>query len=115
MITYDDFKKVEVRAGKILSAEKVLDTDKLYKLSVDLGEKDEAGASKPRTIVSGIALYFPDPAVLIGRTVMFVANLEPRTIRGIESNGMLFAVSTPEGGFSLLEPNNTIPPGTKAA
>lgn len=115
MITYEEFKKVEVRAGKILSAEKIPDTDKLLKLMVDFGEKDESGNAKPRQIVSGIALKFPDTASLTGKTCMFVTNLEPRTIKGFESNGMLFAVSTPEGGFSLLEPNDTISPGTLAA
>ena len=110
-ISYDDFAKVEIRAGKILSAEKVPDTDKLLKLSVDFG----AFESTPRQIVSGISMYFPDPAVLVGKTCMFVTNLEPRKIKGLESNGMLFAISTPEGGFSLFEPNSTIPPGTKAS
>jgi methionyl-tRNA synthetase len=123
MINYDDFKKVEIRAGKILSAEKIPDTDKLLKLSVDFAETVEAtledGAKitkpTPRQIVSGISLYFPDPAVLVGKTCMFVTNLEPRTIKGFESNGMLFAVSTADGAFSLLEPNSNIPAGTKAA
>lgn len=115
MINYDEFKKVEIRAGKILSAEKIPETDKLLKLSVDFAEKDEIGNAKPRQIVSGIAGWYPDPAILIGKTCMFVTNLEPRTIKGFESNGMLFAVSTPEGGFSLLEPNTNIPPGTRAA
>ena len=110
-ISYDDFAKVEIRAGKIISAEKVPDTDKLLKLSVDFG----AFESTPRQIVSGISMYFPDPAVLVGKTCMFVTNLEPRKIKGLESNGMLFAISTPEGGFSLFEPNSTIPPGTKAS
>ena len=108
MITYDDFAKVEIRVGKILSAEKIPDTDKLLKLSVDMGE------SSPRQIVSGIALYFPDAGSLVGKKCMFVANLEPRTIRGFESNGMLFAVSTEDGKFSLLEPQGDIPAGTKA-
>ncbi len=121
-ITYDDFAKVEIKAGKILSAEKIPDTDKLLKLSVDFAE------AAPRQIVSGIAMYFPDPAALVGRTAMFVTNLEPRAIRGYESNGMLFAVSTPApvqagtdgviagvaGAFSLLEPGPGIPPGTRA-
>jgi methionine--tRNA ligase beta chain len=115
MITYEEFKKVEVRAGKVLSAEKIPETDKLVKLSVDFNEKDELGNSKPRQIVSGIALYFADPAVLVGKTCMFVTNLEPRTIRGFESNGMLFAVSNGKGGFSLLEPNDSIKPGNQAA
>jgi len=108
MITFDDFAKVEIRAGKILSAERIPDTDKLLKLMVDFAEP------APRQIVSGIALHFPDPAVLVGKTCMFVTNLEPRVIKGYESNGMLFAVSTPEGAFSLLEPSGVIPPGTKA-
>ena len=67
-----------------------------------------------RQIVSGISAYFPDPATLVGRTCMFVTNLEPRKIKGFESNGMLFAVSTKDGAFSLLEPNKDIPPGTRA-
>ena len=115
MISYEEFKKIEIRAGRVLSAEKIPETDKLLRLSIDFAEKDETGAMKPRQIVSGIALHFPDPAMLVGKTCMFVTNLEPRTIRGVESNGMLFAVSNPEGGFSLLEPNGTIPPGTLAA
>lgn len=141
MITYDDFEKVEIKAGKILSAEKVEKADKLLRLMVDFGEVEivaivpastdvsaapvvpalaadpvpvAAPVSKPRQIVSGIAMYFPDPQVLVGKTCMFVTNLEPRTIRGLESNGMLFAVSTLEGAFSLLEPGAGIPVGTRA-
>lgn len=116
-ITYDDFAKVEIKAGKILSAEKIPNTDKLLKLSVDFAE------AAPRQIVSGISMYFPDPAVLVGRTAMFVTNLESRAIKGFESNGMLFALSTNPaadapagsiGAFSLLEPGKDIPPGTRA-
>ena len=107
-ITYDDFAKVEIKAGKILTAEKIPETDKLLRLTVDFAE------SSPRQIVSGISMYFPDPNTLIGKTCMFVTNLEPRMLKGFESNGMLFALSTPDGNFSLLEPNSTIPPGTKA-
>lgn len=107
-INIEDFKKVELAVGKILSAEKVPDTDKLLKLSVDLGEES------PRQIVSGIATYFPDLNDLVGKKCMFVANLEPRTIRGLESNGMILAVSTDEGKFSLLSPNDEMPVGTRA-
>lgn len=122
MITYDEFKKVEIRAGKILSAEKIPDTDKLLRLSVDFAETketvNEAGEKSvlpaPRQIISGISMYFPDPAVLVGKTCMFVTNLEPRMIRGFESNGMLFALSDDQGNFSMLEPNSTIKPGTAA-
>jgi methionine--tRNA ligase beta chain len=122
MITFDDFAKVEIKAGKILSAEKIPDTEKLLKLSVDFAEQVEITAEdgtksfvpKPRQIVSGISMYFPDPQTLVGKTCMFVTNLEPRVIKRHESNGMLFAVSTEDGKFSLLEPNDCIPPGTKA-
>jgi methionyl-tRNA synthetase len=105
-IPYDDFSAVEMTLGKILSAEKIPDTDKLLKLSVDFGEKE------PRQIVSGIALYFPDTTLLVGKHCVFVTNLEPRMIRGHESNGMIMALSTKEGAFSLLEAPN-IPIGTK--
>ncbi|MDQ3245072.1 MAG: hypothetical protein M3P22_01885 [bacterium] len=107
-ISIDDFKKVELKVGKILSAEKVPETDKLLKLSVDMKEEI------PRQIVSGISLYFPDCSVLVGKSCMFVANLEPRIIKGLESNGMILAVSTEDGKFSLLEPNDTIPAGATA-
>ena len=108
MININEFKKVEIVVGQILSAEKIPDTDKLLKLSVDLGE------STPRQIVSGISLYFPDCSVLVGKKCMFVANLEPRVIRGYESQGMILAVSTEDDKFSLLEPKNEIPVGTRA-
>ncbi len=135
MISYDDFKKVEIKAGKILTAEKIPNTDKLLRLTVDFAETATAPApinatidvvpQAPvpapivtklpyRQIVSGISTYFPDPAVLVGKTCMFVTNLEPRMIKGFESNGMILAVSTTDGNFSLLEPNSAIPPGTAA-
>jgi methionyl-tRNA synthetase len=108
MISIDEFKKIDIVVGEILSAEKVPDTDKLLKLSVDLGEEH------PRQIISGIALYFTDCATLIGKKCMFIANLEPRVIRGIESQGMILAVSTENGQFSLLEPTGGIPAGARA-
>jgi methionyl-tRNA synthetase len=108
MISIDDFKKVEIVVGEIKAVEKVPDTDKLLKLTVDMGEP------APRTIVSGIALYHPDINVLVGKKCVFVANLEPRMLRGIESQGMILAVSTEDGKFSLLEPSADIPPGTHA-
>ena len=108
MVNIEDFKKLELVVGEILSAEKIPDTDKLLKLSVNLGEEN------PRQIVSGISLYFPDCSLLVGKKCMFVSNLEPRIIRGFESQGMILAVSTEDGKFSLLEPNETIPVGAKA-
>ncbi|MFA6404657.1 MAG: hypothetical protein WCW03_01500 [Candidatus Paceibacterota bacterium] len=115
MISYEDFKKIEIRVGKIILAEKIPDTDKLLRLSVDFAEKDDLGNTKPRQIVSGISLFYPDPQVLIGKTCMFVANLETRIIRGYESQGMILAILTPEGNFSLLEPNASIPVGARAS
>lgn len=106
-IPYDDFAKVEIKVGKILTAEKIQNADKLLKLVVDFAEVS------PRQIVSGISMYYPDPQVLVGKNCLFVTNLEPRMIRGYESNGMILALSTSEGGFSLLEPNKEIPIGTK--
>lgn len=107
-ISIEDFSKIEVKIGTVLHAEKVPDTDKLLKLSVDFGEE-----SGPRTIVSGISMYVSDPVALINRQLAFVTNLEPRTIRGIESNGMLFAVGSDET-FAFLTPDKKIPPGTSA-
>ena len=128
MINIEDFKKVELVVGKILSVEKVPDTDKLLKLEVDMGPAFAEGSSEAkekrdiRQIVSGISLYYPDHSVLVGKKCMFVANLEPRMIRGLESQGMILAISTEDthstgsgqGKFSLLEPNDEIPVGTKA-
>ncbi|PIT91060.1 hypothetical protein COU17_02410 [Candidatus Kaiserbacteria bacterium CG10_big_fil_rev_8_21_14_0_10_49_17] len=105
MISYDDFAKLEARIGKVVDAEKVPDTDKLLKLSVDVGEE------KPRQIISGIAEHV-SPEDIIGKSYPFLVNLEPRVIRGHESQGMILAVGTPEGDFALLEPHVTVPPGS---
>ena len=119
MISLEDFKKIDIVVGKILSAEKIPDTDKLLKLEVDLGPASaEAmageGRNDIRQIISGISLFFPDCSVLVGKKYMFVANLEPKIIKGFESQGMILAVSTEDGKFSLLEPNDEIPTGARA-
>lgn len=109
MISHDDFKKVDVRIGQILSVEEIPETDKLLRLMVDFGE------AEPRQLVSGIKQYVADPASLVGKKTTFVYNLEPRTIKGYESNGMLFAASTGEGDdkkFSFIVPEVDMPPGT---
>jgi methionyl-tRNA synthetase len=108
MISIDDFSKVEVSVGTVKTAELVPDTDKLLRLTVDFGE--EGG---PRQIVSGIRKYVEDPATLVGRQLCFVTNLEPRTIKGLESNGMLFAVGK-DDTFAFLAPDRHVPPGTGA-
>lgn len=107
-ISFEEFSKIEVRVGTVRAAERVPETDKLIKCLVDFGE--EGGS---RTIVSGIAAYVPNPEELIGRQLAYVTNLEPRTIKGIESNGMLFAVGEGET-FAFLTPSKEVPPGTAA-
>jgi len=93
-ITIDDFAKVELRVGQVISAERVKGADKLLHLKVDLAE------AEPRSIVAGIAEAYA-PEVLIGRKVVIVANLAPRKLRGLTSNGMIVAASV-EGGKPVL-------------
>lgn len=106
-ISIDDFKKVEIKIGEILSAEKVEGADKLIRFMVDF--KEEA----PRQIISGIALYVADIQSLIGKKFPFVTNLEPRTIRGFESNGMIMVGIDDEQRFSFVEPTSKLKAGTK--
>ena len=119
-INIEDFQKIDLRMGQILSVEKVAEADKLLKLSVDLGpcvtESLEGEEEKRdiRQIVSGIALYFPDYSVLINKKCMFVANLEPRVIRGLKSDGMILAVASADGRFSLLVGETDVPVGARA-
>ncbi len=103
--TIDDFQKLEIRMGTVLSVEVVEGADKLYKLSVDLGEE------KPRQILSGIREYVL-PEDLVGKQFPFIANLAPRTIRGLESNGMILAGSD-DSGLALLNPTKTLTNGTR--
>ncbi len=107
MISIDDFAKVEMTIGKVLSVERVPETDRLLKLSVDFGE------DRPRQVVSGIAEFFEDPQSLVDVKCPFVTNLEHRTIRGLESEAMIMAAHTNDGIFSILEPTlANIPVGT---
>src|SRR5207249_5516338 len=92
-ITIDDFAKVELRVAQVKAAEKVKGADKLLRLEVDLG-------NEVRQIVAGIAEAY-SPETLVGRKVVIVANLQPRKLRGLESNGMLLAASL-EGGRPVL-------------
>lgn len=109
MIFFDDFKKVELRVGKILSAERVEGSEKLLKLAVDLGDNDAVGSSVPRQVIAGIGKVY-DPATLVGRSAIFVANLEPRMIMGFESQGMILAADN-EIGPVLLIPDREVSPG----
>lgn len=103
-ITFEDFKKVEIRIGKILSAEKVADADKLLKLQVDFGEFQ-------RQIVSGIAESFT-PEELVGKKLPFIVNLEYRKFKGEESQGMLIAIDADDRTV-LLEPAGDVKEGTE--
>lgn len=105
MINYDDFKKVEMKIGKVLSAERVEGSDKLLKLSVDFGEEN------PRQVISGIGKYFEDLETFVGKQFAFVTNLEPRSIMGFESQAMIIAAST-ETDIAFFDAQATIPPGT---
>ncbi|HEV8591238.1 MAG TPA: methionine--tRNA ligase subunit beta, partial [Pyrinomonadaceae bacterium] len=88
-ITIDDFAKVELRVGEIKVADRVPNADKLLRFEIDLGEE------KPRQILAGLAEYY-EPEKLIGRKVVVVANLKPRKMRGLESQGMICAASLTE-------------------
>lgn len=104
-ISIDDFKKLEIKIGEIKSAEKIEGSEKLLKLSVDMGEE------APRQVVSGIAKYFSDPQALVGKKCAFASNLEPRSLMGMESQGMILAVSG-DNFFSLLETSTDVTPGS---
>ena len=94
LISIDDFSKIDLRVGEVKQAEPVKGADKLLHLKVDIGE------AQPRTIVAGIALAY-NPDQLIGRKIVIVANLQPRTLRGLTSQGMIVAASL-EGGSPVL-------------
>ncbi|MBL7797050.1 MAG: methionine--tRNA ligase [Saprospiraceae bacterium] len=102
-IQYDDFAKLDIRTGTILEASKVEKADKLLKLTVDLG-------FEKRTIVSGIALHF-QPEEIVGKQVLVLANLAPRTMRGIESQGMILMAEDAEGRLSFVSPETSWPNG----
>jgi methionyl-tRNA synthetase len=106
MITFEEFKKVELKVGEIKTVEDIPGADKIYKLTVDLGEEQ-------RTLVAGIKTFYPDKDALIGKKVAVAANLEPRTLRGVESQGMVLAVSTPDkSSVVLLTLDRDIPNGS---
>ena len=105
MATIDDFHAIEMKVGTILVAEFIEGADKLLRLEVDFGEE------KPRQILSGIRESY-DPVDLIGKQCPFVTNLEPRTLRGFVSHGMIVATKTTEGGVALFHPDKAVPLGS---
>jgi methionyl-tRNA synthetase len=105
-ISLEDFKKITAKIGVVLVAEAVPDSDKLIRFELDFGE----GA--PRQILSAIREWYPEPEKLIGKKMLFVINLAPRKIRGLESNGMLMAVDGVDGAPVFLVPEKEVLPGT---
>lgn len=103
MTTFDDFKKLDLRIGKVLSAERIQGTDKLIKMEIDLG-------TEKRQLVAGMA-EFLEPNHLVGKELPVVVNLEPKKFRGIESQGMVLAVDV-DGEPVLLHPEKEVPPGS---
>ena len=103
MITFDDFKKIELKIARITEAEEVAGAEKLLKLQIDLG-------GEKRQIVAGIKKSY-QAKDLIGKEIVVIVNLEPRMVMGIESNGMLLAASDDTGPV-LLRPDKDVPPGS---
>jgi methionine--tRNA ligase beta chain len=104
MISFEEFKKIELKVGKVLNAEKIEGSEKLLKLIVDLGDER-------RQVVAGIAKYYKLED-LIGKEIVVVANLEPKKLMGSESQGMLLAADV-NGEPVILIPEKEVPPGTK--
>lgn len=110
-ISYDDFAKLDIRVGTVVAAELIPETDRLLKCIVDFGEVAMGGLGT-RTIVSGIAT-FRTADEIVGKQLPYIVNLAPRTLRGVESQGMLLAASPGGEGLALLIPDVPIPNGTK--
>ena len=106
-IEFADFQKLDLRVGRVVACEPHPNADKLLRVMVDLGE----GA--PRQILAGMAEFYK-PEDMLGRQVTVVANLAPRSMRGLESQGMILAVRR-EGGLELLAPTGDVPPGAKVS
>lgn len=111
-ITIDDFKKLQLRVGRVLEVQAHPNADRLYVLKVDLG-------TETRQLVAGLRPFYPDPQALVGRNVVVVANLQPATLRGVESQGMILAASKEVEGklvdVCVLAPERDVPPGSKVS
>lgn len=103
MITFEDFEKLDIRIGKVVSAERIPETEKLIKIEVDLGEET-------RQLVAGIAGFVKLDS-LVGKELPVLVNLAPRKLRGVESQGMILAVDV-NGKPVLLHPEREVPPGS---
>lgn len=106
IISYEDFEKLDLRVGEIIKVEEIAGADKLYKLTIDIGEET-------RTVCAGIKQYYSRDE-LKGKKIILLANLAPRKLKGIESQGMILAaVSDDENEVVLLSPESEIEVGAK--
>lgn len=109
MIKFEDFQKLDIRIGKVISVEKVEGTDKLYKLEVDFGPSINSGH---RQVIAGLADKFSEEE-LEDQLFPFVINLEPAKIRGLESQAMILAAEDKQKNLALLKPSHDIEPGAR--
>lgn len=103
-VSFEEFKRLDLRVGRVVSARRIEGTRRLILLDVDMG-------SEVRQLVAGIAEYY-DPEALVGKEIVVVANLEPKKVRGYESRGMLLAAVV-DGRPVLIAPDEDVPPGTR--
>ena len=104
MIQYDDFVKLDIRVATIIAAEKVKKADRLLHITLDVG-------TETKEVVSGIAEYF-EPEDIIGKQVTYLANLAPRKLKGIESNGMILMAEEEGGSLRFISPGEQTKPGS---
>jgi methionine--tRNA ligase beta chain len=107
MVDFKQWQELDLRIGKVVTAEHHPDADKLIVMQVDLG-------TESRQIVAGIRQWY-DPAVLVGRLIVVIANLEPAKLRGVWSQGMLLAASDASGKVVILTPDGEVAPGSKVS
>lgn len=111
MITIDDFAKVELKVGTVLEAQDLEESEKLIKLKVDLGPAADGAGSDIRQILAGVKQWYKAEE-FVGKQVVIVANLEPRTMMGLQSQGMMLAADSADGPV-FLTVSKSVPSGTK--
>jgi methionine--tRNA ligase beta chain len=104
MINYEEFKKIELKAAKVLEAERIEGSEKLLKMKLSIGTEE-------RQLVAGIAKAYA-PEEMVGKTIIIVANLEPRKLMGFESQGMILAAHGEDGAPVILLPEKEVSPGS---
>lgn len=107
-ITYDEFSRMDIRIATVVAVDEIDGADRLYKLTLDVGDP-EAGGLGERTIAAGIKRWYK-PEELVGRQIVYLANLAPRMLRGVESQGMLLAADDDEA--VILLPHHEVQSGT---